>query len=90
MPEDYWEMYDDAGNIAVSKMMQELKQALSNQSLPQVREQLHQKIKELSKRHGEVYDTEVRCMISSRLTCWASEIHNLKSPFRFNSDYWNL
>ncbi|WP_341528936.1 hypothetical protein WKK05_06315 [Nostoc sp. UHCC 0302] len=85
-----WQMFDEDGNIAVSQMMQDIKQALSNQPLPKVREQLHQKIQELSKKYGEVYDTEVRYRISSRLTAWASEVHDLNSAFGFNSQYWDL
>ncbi|MBD6614802.1 hypothetical protein FNW02_02735 [Komarekiella sp. 'clone 1'] len=90
MQVDNWQMFDEEGNLAVSQMMQEIKQALYNQPLPKVRKQLHQKIQEVSKRHGEVYDTEVRYRISSRLTFWASEVHDLKSVFGFNSQYWKL
>lgn len=84
------QMFDVEGNLAVSQMMLEMKQALSNQPLPKVRKQLHQKIQELSTKYGEVYDTEVRYRISSRLTAWASEVHDLKSVFGFNSQYWDL
>ncbi|MEA5622349.1 DUF4351 domain-containing protein [Nostoc sp. UHCC 0251] len=85
-----WQMFDEDGNIAVSHMMQEIKQALSNQPLPKVREQLHQKIQELSKKYGEVYDTEVRYRISSRLSSfgtmqkegWLSGVHFLADALR--------
>ncbi len=72
-----WQMFGVEGNLAVSQMMLEMKQALSNQPLPK-------------KKYGEVYDTEVRYRISSRLTAWASEVHDLKSVFGFNSQYWDL
>lgn len=90
MQQESWEMYDDEGNLAVARMMAEIKNAISNQSLPKIRQLIHQKIEEISKKHGEIYDSEVRYLIAVRLTHWASEAHDLKSVFGFNSNYWGL
>lgn len=85
-----WAMYDDAGNLAVTQMMYEIKQAISRKPLPEVRQQLHQLIEEVAKKHSEIYDTEVRDIISSRLTRWACEVHDLDSVFGLKSNYWDL
>ena len=70
--------------------MYELKRAMKSKPLPQVRRQLHESIKEVSKQHGEVYDSEVRDSILYFLSQWACEIHELDPVFGLNSDYWGL
>lgn len=87
---DNWAMYDDAGNLAVTQMMCEIKQAIFRKPLPAVRQQLHQRIEEVAKQHSEIYDTEVRDTISCRLTRWACEVHELSPVFGLKSNYWNL
>ncbi len=83
-------MYDEAGNLAVSSMMYELKRAMKSKPLPQVRRQLHVSLKEVGKQHGEVYDTEVIDTIAFNLSNWACEIHELDPVFGLDSKYWNL
>lgn len=73
-----WFMYDEAGNQAVTKTMSDIKQLLSNKPLPEVRRQLHQKIQEVGQKHGEIYDSDVREVILSRLTRWACDVHQLR------------
>lgn len=81
-----WAMYDDEGNAAVAQMMQRVKDALNTQPLPAVRNLLHQEIKEVGKKHEEIYDTEVRDLITYQLTKWAS----LACDMKIYPDYWNL
>ena len=81
-----WAMYDDEGNAAVEQMMQIVKEALKNQPLPVVRNILHQCMKEVAKQHEEIYDTEVRDIITDEITKWASSACEMK----INPDYWNL
>lgn len=85
-----WEMFDDAGNLAVAQMMDEIKRAISRKPLPEVRRQLHQLREEIGKKHGEVYDSDVRDIISSRLTRWACEVHELDPVFALKPNYWDL
>ena len=85
-----WAMYDEVGNLAVSTMMYELKRVMKSRPLPQVRRQLHESIKEIGIRHGEVYDSEVRDNILYFLSQWACEIHELDPVFGLQSSYWNL
>lgn len=85
-----WLMFDEAGNLAVTTMMQELKQLTLKNPLPEVRRQLQEKMKQVSKKHGEVYDTDVRQQIAHYLTQWACEVHELDPCFCFDSAYWDL
>ncbi|HEY9692751.1 MAG TPA: hypothetical protein V6D15_11125 [Oculatellaceae cyanobacterium] len=88
---DDWAMYEAEGNLAVAQMMQEIKQALSNNPLPKVRQLLHQKIREVGSQYGEIYDSDVRNTILFRLTRWACEVHELDSKFgRLDCNYWGL
>jgi len=85
-----WAMFDDAGNLAVTQMMYELKRAISTKPLPEVRRQLHQLREEVGKKHGEVYDSDVRDIITSYLTQWACEVHELHPVFGLDYSYWQL
>lgn len=88
---DDWAMYEEEGNLAVEQMMQEIKQALSNNPLPKVRQLLHQKIKEVGNQYGEIYDSDVRDTILFRLTRWACEAHEIEPQFgRLDCNYWQL
>ena len=57
-----WSMYEPSGNFAVSEMMWEVKAALKNRPLPEVRTLLKAKIELLGESYGEIYDSEVRNM----------------------------
>ncbi|MBE9195303.1 hypothetical protein IQ219_08285 [Synechocystis sp. LEGE 06083] len=89
-PKD-WAMYEPDGDFAVSEMMREVKAALKNRPLPDVRTLLKAKIELVGKSHGEIYDSEVRNRIESYLTSWACEIHELTDNWnRLSSSYWRL
>ncbi|MBE9203460.1 hypothetical protein IQ218_08355 [Synechocystis salina LEGE 06099] len=89
-PKD-WAMYEPDGDFAVSEMMREVKVALKNRPLPDVRTLLKAKIELVGKSHGEIYDSEVRNRIESYLTSWACEIHELTDSWnRLSSSYWRL
>jgi hypothetical protein len=89
-PED-WAMYEPEGDFAVAEMMREVKAALKNQPLPEVRTLLREKIKLVSKTYGEIYDTDVRQMIEDYMTRWACEVHDLKNPWNcLSTSYWDL
>jgi len=85
-----WSMYEEEGNAAVSRAMQEIYRALSKQPLPAVRSLLKQKLQEVAVTHPEVYDTAVRDAISAQLTAWACQVHELPSTQTLSRDYWNL
>lgn len=85
-----WEMFSDEGDNAVTAMMQEIKDALRSKPLPEIRKLLKQRIDEIAKEHAEVYDTDVREIIVSRLTKWACQANGLKIGFELDLDYWDL
>lgn len=88
---DDWAMYEPNGNFAVSEMMREVKAALKQKPLPEVRTLLKEKIKIVSKTYGEIYDTDVRYLIADYMTRWACEVHELKNPFNcLSTSYWDL
>lgn len=89
IPQD-WAMYHLEGNVAVAKMMQEVRKALRHQPLPQVRILLKTKIENIATLHPEIYDTDVRHTIASRLTTWACQVHELPVLSPLTADYWNL
>ncbi len=89
MPQD-WAMYTEEGNAEVAKMMQDLRKVLKHQPLPQVRQLLHRKCEAVSNTYPEIYDTEVRGVIASRLTTWACQVHELPTSSALSSDYWDL
>ncbi|MBE9174642.1 hypothetical protein IQ225_03665 [Synechocystis salina LEGE 06155] len=86
-----WSMYEPSGNFAVSEMMWEVKAALKNRPLPEVRTLLKAKIELLGKSYGEIYDSEVRNMIEDYLTDWACEVHELNDTWNtLSPSYWSL
>ena len=85
-----WEMFSDEGDAAVAAMMQEMKNNLKNKPLPEIRKLLKERVDKIAKKHGEVYDTDVREIIVSRLTKWACQAHGLKIGFQLDLDYWGL
>lgn len=89
IPQD-WAMYNMEGNAAVAKMMQEVRKALSKQPLPKVRALLKVKVEEVSGNFPEIYDTDVRNTIATRLTNWACQVHELPVPTALTADYWKL
>jgi hypothetical protein len=74
-----WAMFDSGGNEAVTLMMLELKAALQSRSLPAVRTLLRERMKDISKKYEEVYDTAVRETIVFHLTQWANAIPDLNA-----------
>ncbi|WP_204137860.1 hypothetical protein [Halomicronema sp. CCY15110] len=89
IPQD-WAMYNSEGNAEVAKTMQEIRKALSRQSLPKVRSLLKTKLAEVAKVYPEIYDTDVRDTIAIRLTKWACQVHELPASTALSADYWNL
>lgn len=86
-----WAMYESEGDFAVTEMMREVKAALKNKPLPEVRTLLKAKIKLVGKTYGEIYDTDVRYMIENYMTRWACEVHDLKNPWNcLSASYWDL
>lgn len=86
-----WSMYEPSGNLAVSEMMWEVKAALKNRPLPEVRTLLKAKIELLGESYGEIYDSEVRNMIENYLTAWACEVHELNNTWNtLSRSYWSL
>ncbi|AGF53442.1 unknown protein (plasmid) [Synechocystis sp. PCC 6803] len=89
-PKD-WAMYEPDGDFAVSEMMREVKAALKNMPLPEVRTLLKAKIELVGISHGEIYDSEVRNKIESYLTSWACEVHELNDTWNtLSRSYWSL
>ena len=84
-----WQMYEDAGDQEVAKMMSDIYAALSVRPLPQVRSLLKTKLRSVEEKYPEVYDTAVREAIVHRLTRWAREVHDL-NEFSLSTSYWDL
>ena len=89
IPQD-WQMYEDEANRAVAKEMLEVRKAMDIMPLPKVRQMLKQRVEGISKRYGEVYDTEVRSTIRCRVTQWACQVHELREYTGLDSDYWEF
>ncbi len=85
-----WAMYTTEANNAVAEMMHKVKSSLQTKPLPQVRELLHEGIKEVGKKYGEVYDSDVRETIITRMTNWACEVHELRPGIEIDYTYWRL
>jgi len=86
----HWDMFTNEGNAAVTEMMQKIKNSLREKPLPEVRKLLHQGIEEVSEKHGEVYDSDVREIIVTRLTKWACQTHEIDPRSALELNYWKL
>ena len=81
-------MYTPEGDRIVAELIQELKEDLKNISLLHVRRKLSIRTKEISKIHGEIYDSEVRDTIYWELTEYTKDLHGISLDL--HTSFWDI